>query len=63
MRIFQWKPESIVGVDARFAGAVQNEICGACYSTVYSSRYEREMKTWGVVLYSLVDFMVVAKEK
>jgi len=63
MRISQWKPESTVGVDAHFSGAVQNEISGACYSTFYSSRYEREIKTWGVVMYSLVDFMSVAKEK
>ena len=34
MRIFQWKPESTVAVDAYFSGAVQKEICGACYSTV-----------------------------
>jgi len=63
MRIFQWKPESTVVVDAHFSGVVQNEICEACYSTVYSSRYEREIKTWGVTLHSLVDFMGAAKEK
>jgi len=52
-----------ISVDVHFSGAVRKEICGACYSTVYSSRYEREIKTWGAVLYSLVDFMGVAKEK
>jgi hypothetical protein len=32
-------------------------------SVQFSSTYEREIKTWGVVLYSLVDFTGVAKER
>jgi hypothetical protein len=34
MKIYQWKPENTGAVDAHFSGAVQNEIYGACYSTV-----------------------------